>query len=114
MRENQALLRSFDAVVNRLQAALDGKDAAAASLRRDHAELADGNARLGARLDRALAPPPGAGGDDALGAMLSPASSTPSSATRSASPTASPARSPISSDAPGGILLPRRRRSTPV
>uniref|UniRef100_A0A0E0H4V0 Uncharacterized protein n=1 Tax=Oryza nivara TaxID=4536 RepID=A0A0E0H4V0_ORYNI len=71
VRENQALLRSFDAVVNRLQAALDGKDAAAASLRRDHAELADGNARLGARLDRALAPPPGAGGDDALGAMLS-------------------------------------------
>ncbi|KAF0928822.1 hypothetical protein E2562_010689 [Oryza meyeriana var. granulata] len=71
VRENQALLRSFDAVVNRLQAALDAKDAAAASLRRDHAALADGNARLGARLDRALAPPPGAGGDDALGAMLS-------------------------------------------
>ncbi|KAM0883450.1 hypothetical protein ACQ4PT_031638 [Festuca glaucescens] len=71
VRENQALLRSFDAVVNRLQAALDAKDAAAASLRWEHAALADGNARLAGRLDRALAPQPGAGGSDALGAMLS-------------------------------------------
>ncbi|XP_047042515.1 protein GRAVITROPIC IN THE LIGHT 1 [Lolium rigidum] len=71
VRENQALLRSFDAVVNRLQAALDAKDAAAASLRWEHAALADGNARLAGRLDRALAPQPGAGGGDALGAMLS-------------------------------------------
>ncbi|KAL5224332.1 hypothetical protein ABZP36_010971 [Zizania latifolia] len=71
VRENQALLRSFDAVVNRLQAALDAKDAAAAALRRDHDALAHSNARLGARLDRALTPPPGAGGDDAVGAMLS-------------------------------------------
>uniref|UniRef100_A0A0E0IPB8 Uncharacterized protein n=1 Tax=Oryza nivara TaxID=4536 RepID=A0A0E0IPB8_ORYNI len=51
----QALLRSFDAVVNRLQAALDATDAAAASLLRDHAALDDGNTQLGARLDRALA-----------------------------------------------------------
>ncbi|KAF6989415.1 hypothetical protein CFC21_006752 [Triticum aestivum] len=71
VRENQALLRSFDAVVNRLQAALDAKDAAAASLRWELAALADGNARLAGRLDRALAPQPGAGGGDALGAMLS-------------------------------------------
>ncbi|XP_062201434.1 protein GRAVITROPIC IN THE LIGHT 1-like [Phragmites australis] len=74
VRENQALLRSFDAVVNRLQAALDAKDAAAASLRREHEALDDGNARLAARLDRALAPPPtgaGCGGGDAVGAMLS-------------------------------------------
>ncbi|KAK3156878.1 hypothetical protein QOZ80_2AG0113260 [Eleusine coracana subsp. coracana] len=74
VRENQALLRSFDAVVNRLQAALDTKDAAAAALRREHEALEDGNARLAARLDRALAPPPapaGCGGEDAVGAMLS-------------------------------------------
>ncbi|XP_044971421.1 protein GRAVITROPIC IN THE LIGHT 1 [Hordeum vulgare subsp. vulgare] len=71
VRENQALLRSFDAVVNRIQAALDAKDAAAASLRWELAALADGNARLAGRLDRALAPQPGAGGGDALGAMLS-------------------------------------------
>nr|AAL73062.1 Hypothetical protein [Oryza sativa]AAP52060.1 hypothetical protein LOC_Os10g04990 [Oryza sativa Japonica Group] len=51
----QALLRSFDAVVNHLQAALDATDAAAASLLRDHAALDDGNTRLGARLDRTLA-----------------------------------------------------------
>jgi hypothetical protein len=61
VRENQALLRSFDSVVNRLQAALDAKDAAAAA-------LDDANARLAGRLDRALAPPPGG---DAVGAMLS-------------------------------------------
>ncbi|XP_062206069.1 protein GRAVITROPIC IN THE LIGHT 1-like [Phragmites australis] len=74
VRENQALLRSFDAVVNRLQAALDAKDAAAAALRREHDAFDDGNARLAARLDRALAPPPtgaGCGGGDAVGAMLS-------------------------------------------
>ncbi|KAL6905181.1 hypothetical protein ACP4OV_002782 [Aristida adscensionis] len=73
VRENQALLRSFDAVVNRLQAALDAKDAAAAARRREHEALDDGNERLAARLDRALAPPPGAGcgGEDAVGAMLS-------------------------------------------
>ena len=58
MRENQALLRSFDAVVNRLQAALDAKDAAAAALRLDLEALDDVNAKLSARLDRALAPPP--------------------------------------------------------
>lgn len=68
VRENQALLRSFDAVVNRLQAALDAKDAAAAALRLDLEALDDANARLAARLDRALAPPPGG---DAVGAMLS-------------------------------------------
>uniref|UniRef100_A0A0E0B7R2 Uncharacterized protein n=1 Tax=Oryza glumipatula TaxID=40148 RepID=A0A0E0B7R2_9ORYZ len=50
-----ALLQSFDAVVNRLQAPLDATDAAAASLLRDHTALDDGNTRLGARLDRALA-----------------------------------------------------------
>lgn len=68
VRENQALLRSFDAVVNRLQAALDAKDAAAAALRLDLEALDDANARLAGRLDRALAPPPGG---DAVGAMLS-------------------------------------------
>ncbi|CAN6310526.1 unnamed protein product [Urochloa humidicola] len=68
VRENQALLRSFDAVVNRLQAALDAKDSAAAALRLDLEALDDANARLSARLDRALAPPPGG---DAVGAMLS-------------------------------------------
>ncbi|KAJ1294901.1 hypothetical protein BS78_01G181600 [Paspalum vaginatum] len=68
VRENQALLRSFDAVVNRLQAALDAKDAAAAALRLDLEALDDANARLATRLDRALAPPPGG---DAVGAMLS-------------------------------------------
>ncbi|RLN43161.1 uncharacterized protein C2845_PM01G12380 [Panicum miliaceum] len=65
VRENQALLRSFDAVVNRLQAALDAKDAA---LRLDLEALDDANAQLSARLDRALAPPPGG---NAVGAMLS-------------------------------------------
>jgi hypothetical protein len=59
VRENQALLRSFDAVVNRLQAALDVKDAAAAALRLDLEALDDANARLAGRLDRTLAPPPG-------------------------------------------------------
>ncbi|EEC66550.1 hypothetical protein OsI_32706 [Oryza sativa Indica Group] len=49
------MLRSFDAVVNRLHAALDATDAAAASLLKDHAALDDGNTQLGARLDRALA-----------------------------------------------------------
>ncbi|OEL22589.1 hypothetical protein BAE44_0016393 [Dichanthelium oligosanthes] len=68
VRENQALLRSFDAVVNRLQAALDTKDAAAAALRLDLEALDDANSRLAARLDRALAPPPGG---DAVGTMLS-------------------------------------------
>jgi hypothetical protein len=68
VRENQALLRSFDSVVNRLQAALDAKDAAAAALRLDFEALDDANARLAGRLDRALAPPPGG---DAVGAMLS-------------------------------------------
>ncbi|KAL5231315.1 hypothetical protein ABZP36_030091 [Zizania latifolia] len=71
VRENQALLRSFDAVVNRLQSALDAKDATAAALRGDHDALTHSNARLAARLDRALTPPPGAGGDDAVGALLS-------------------------------------------
>ncbi|CAD6340763.1 unnamed protein product [Miscanthus lutarioriparius] len=66
--ENQALLRSFDAVVNRLQAALDAKDAAAIALRLDLEAVDDGNAWLAGRLDRALAPPPGG---DAVGAMLS-------------------------------------------
>ncbi|CAD6213145.1 unnamed protein product [Miscanthus lutarioriparius] len=68
VRENQALLRSFDAVVNRLQAALDAKDAAAAALRLDLEAVDDANARLAGRLDRALAPPPGG---DAVGTMLS-------------------------------------------
>ncbi|RLN24955.1 uncharacterized protein C2845_PM07G05930 [Panicum miliaceum] len=67
VRENQALLRSFDAVVNRLQAALDAKDAADLEAL-DLEALDDANAQLSARLDRALAPPPGG---DAVGAMLS-------------------------------------------
>jgi len=68
VRENQALLRSFDAVVNHLQAALDAKDAAAAALRLDLEAVDDGNAWLAGRLDRALAPPPGG---DAVVTMLS-------------------------------------------
>lgn len=81
----QALLRSFDAVVNRLQAALNATDAAAASLLRDHTALDDGNTRLGARLDRALA-------SNLVWAATTPsahsfpmASSTPSFGTRSTS-----------------------------
>ena len=106
VRENQALLRSFDAVVNRLQAALDAKDSAAAALRLDLEALDDVNAQLSARLDRALAPPPGG---DAVAPCSSRASSTPSSAARSVSPTDSPARSPRSSGALGGTW-PRLRR----
>jgi hypothetical protein len=43
-------------VVNRLQAALDAMDVALASLRWEHTALAEGNARLAGRLDRAPAP----------------------------------------------------------
>jgi hypothetical protein len=61
-------------MVNRLQFALDAKDATAAALRRDHEALEDGNTRLTARLDRALAPQPAltwCRGEDVVSAMVS-------------------------------------------
>ncbi|OAY64793.1 hypothetical protein ACMD2_10731 [Ananas comosus] len=58
VRENQSLLRTFDAVINRLQADIDRKDGEAAELRRRLHDADAANAKLAARLDRACAPPP--------------------------------------------------------
>ncbi|XP_072962989.1 protein GRAVITROPIC IN THE LIGHT 1 [Typha angustifolia] len=58
VRENQSLLRTFDSVINRLQADIDKKDAEAAELRERLREAEEGNAKLAARLDIACVPPP--------------------------------------------------------
>jgi Plant protein of unknown function (DUF641) len=57
--DNQKLLRTFDVVINRLQADIDRKDAESADLRLRLNELDLVNERLAARLDRACAPPSG-------------------------------------------------------
>lgn len=57
--DNQNLLRTFDAVINRLQADIDRKDAESAELRLRLNELELINGRLAARLDRACTPLPG-------------------------------------------------------
>ncbi|KAJ4744929.1 Cell cycle progression protein 1 [Rhynchospora pubera] len=59
--DNQNLLRTFDAVINRLQADIDRKDAESAELKLGLNELELINERLAARLDRACAPTPGEG-----------------------------------------------------
>jgi Plant protein of unknown function (DUF641) len=57
--DNQKLLRTFDVVINRLQADIDRKDVESAELRLRFNELELINERLAARLDRACAPSPG-------------------------------------------------------
>lgn len=57
--DNQNLLRTFDAVINRLQTDIDRKDAESAELRLSLNEIELVNERLAARLDRACTPAPG-------------------------------------------------------
>ncbi|KAG1354493.1 putative protein GRAVITROPIC IN THE LIGHT 1 [Cocos nucifera] len=59
VQENQHLLRTFDAVVNRLQSDIDRKDAEAAALKRSLRDIEAVNSKLVKRLDRACAPPDG-------------------------------------------------------
>ncbi|XP_010919476.1 protein GRAVITROPIC IN THE LIGHT 1 [Elaeis guineensis] len=59
VQENQHLLRTFDAVVNRLQSDIDRKDAESAALKRSLWDIEAANSKLAKRLDRACAPPDG-------------------------------------------------------
>lgn len=59
VQENQNLLRTFDAIVNRLQSEIDRKDAEAAALKRRLGDIETANSKLARRLDRACAPPDG-------------------------------------------------------
>ncbi|KAG6510583.1 protein GRAVITROPIC IN THE LIGHT 1-like [Zingiber officinale] len=56
VQENQDLLRSFEALVNRLQSDIDGKDPEAAALEKTLADLNADCARLAHRLERACMP----------------------------------------------------------
>ncbi|XP_008796842.2 protein GRAVITROPIC IN THE LIGHT 1 [Phoenix dactylifera] len=57
--ENQHLLRTFEAVVNRLQSDIDRKDAEAAALKQRLRDVETANSKLARRLDRACTPPDG-------------------------------------------------------
>lgn len=57
VQENQSLLRTFETVVNRMQADIDRKDAESAELKQRLWEVDAANDRLERRLERACTPP---------------------------------------------------------